>query len=96
MKRIFFWLLKRYSTTETERLEIIKVLDEGVSNTYHEQTIYGNVYNHFIEFVMGNPFINKLVQQNDTDGLKMIKKGIENSFDKAVQFIEEETKQNEF
>ena len=57
MKTIFKYLLKRYSQTEKGRIEIMRFMDDKVSDNYREQTLYGNVYNYFIEFVVANPFI---------------------------------------
>lgn len=94
MKYIFYWLLKRYSHTEKQRIEILKVLDDKVSSNYSEQTMFGNVYNYFIEFVLSNSFINRCVIENDKESLKMIKSGIEKTFDETILYIikEEENK----
>lgn len=48
MKRLFMYLLKRYSTTEKERIEILQVLEDNVLGDYYEQNSFGNVYNSFI------------------------------------------------
>lgn len=90
MKRIFFWLLKRYSSTEEERLEILSTLQESVTNSYREQTVFGNVYNANIEFIISNKFIKKLVKNNDTISINMVKSGLSNSFDESIEFIKNE------
>lgn len=90
MKKIFLFLLKQYSKSEKERLEIHSVLNEQVQETYREQTIYGNVYNANIEFIMGNDFIKKLVKENDQQGLSMIKNGLNESVTKGIEFIKAE------
>jgi len=90
MKKIFFWLLKIFSKTEQERLEIHKVLNEQVSNTYREQNVYGNVYNAHIEFIMANEFIKKLVKENDEKALKAIDIGLQEAFTKSLQYIQNE------
>ena len=90
MKRLFFWLLNHYSKNETQRIEILKILDDKVCNEYSEQTPYGNVYNHFIEFVMANPFVIQLVKENDKKALSVVKQGINNSFDEAIGYIKNE------
>ena len=90
MKRIFFWLLKRYSSTEEERLEILSTLQESVTNSYREQTVFGNVYNANIEFIISNKFIKKLVKNNDTISISMVKSGLSNSFDESIEFIKNE------
>ena len=87
MKRIFLFLLRRYSKTEKERLQIHSILNEKVEDNYREQTTFGNVYNSNIEFVIGNDFIKKLVKENDEQGIEMIKSGLNNSVLKGIEFI---------
>jgi hypothetical protein len=90
MKTIFLWLLKKYANTENGRIEIMRIMDDKVSDNYNEQTLYGNVYNYFIEFVMANPFVVKCTLQKDKESLRILKSGIEKSFDEAVGYIEKE------
>ena len=90
MKRLFFWLLNHYSQTESQRIEILKILDEKVCNDYSEQTTYGNVYNFYIEFIMANKFVIQLVKENDKKALTIVKRGISNSFDESVGYIKNE------
>lgn len=90
MKKIFLWLLNKYSSNEKGRVEIMRFMDEKVSRNYSEQTPYGNVYNYFIEFVMANNFIVKRVLKEDVESVGILKKGINNSFDEAVGFIKNE------
>lgn len=90
MKKLFFWLLKRYSKNEKARWEIHKVLNENVSSEYPEQTVYGNVYNSYIEFVMANEFIRKIVKEKDETSIKMIELGIADSFETSICFIRNE------
>lgn len=92
MKKLFYWMLKRYSQTEKGRINIIRILDEQVQEEYCEQTIYGNVYNHFIEFAMANPFIVKCALRKDEEALDMLKKGIDSAFDRSVEYIQKEMK----
>jgi len=90
MKTIFIWLLKKYANTEKGRIEIMRIMDDKVSDNYNEQTLYGNVYNYFIEFVMANPFVVKRTLQKDNESLRILKSGIEKSFDEAIGYIEKE------
>lgn len=90
MKQVFKYLLRKYSKSEKGRIEIMRMMDEEVCKVYNEQTLYGNVYNYFIEFVMANPFIVKCVFKNDVDSVKIIKGGIASSFDEAICYIEKE------
>lgn len=87
MKKLFLFLLRRYSKAEKERLQIIKVLNDKVSDNYREQTMFGNVYNSNIEFIMANEFINKLVKEKDSDSLKIVETGLTHSYWEAVGFI---------
>lgn len=90
MKTIFFWLLRKYSKTEHDRLNIHKVLNEQVNSTYNEQTPYGNVYNAHIEFVMANEFIKKLVRESDENDLKAIDNGLQTAYVKSLEYIKNE------
>lgn len=74
MKRIFLWLLKKYANTEKGRIEIMHIMDDKVSDNYSEQTLYGNVYNYFIEFIMANPFVVKCTLQKDKKKFANVKK----------------------
>jgi hypothetical protein len=42
MKTIFIWMLRKYANTEKGRIEIMRVMDEKVSDSYSEQTLYGS------------------------------------------------------
>ena len=86
MKKLFFWLLKKYTRTEKQRLEVFSRLHESVSETYSEQTPFGNVYNANIEFIMASPLIKKLVKDSrrgssysESYELNMIKNGLSTS-----------------
>ncbi len=56
MKKLFFWLLKKYTRTEKQRLEVFSRLHEAVSETYSEQNQFGNLYNANIEFIMASAY----------------------------------------
>ncbi len=90
MKRIFIYLLKKYSRREAGRLEILKVLHEGVREEYSEQTGYGNIYNFFVEFAMSNNIIVDVVKKGELDNFEMIRRGISNSYNQAAIYIEKE------
>lgn len=83
-------LLKKCSNSEKGRIEILRVMDDRVSNNYSEQTLYGNVYNYFIEFIMANSFVVKCTLQKDKESVAILKSGINNSFDEAISYIEKE------
>ena len=88
MKKLFFFLLWKYSKTESQRMEIYKELWYQVKNEYNEQTAFGNVSNMNIEVLMSNPFFVNRVRLGDAEQLKMLKNGLADSFDKSVYIIE--------
>lgn len=90
MKKLFLYLLKKYSKTEEQRLEILNVLNSQVINEYTEQTIFGNVYNSNIEFIMSHDFIRTLIEENRTEELDMIKEGLKISTEEAMKYIKNE------
>jgi hypothetical protein len=90
MRKLFIYLLRKYSKTEQDRLKILSELDNSIYEEYHEQTTFGNVYNFFIEFVMSNEFIKKRVSENDTTSLDMTKQGIIEAYDEAIGYIKKE------
>ena len=90
MKRLFFYLLRRYSWTEKQRMEIYSRLWESVTDQYSEQSGFGNVYNMNIEFLMANPIIISLVGKKDKRGITAIKKGLNNSFNEAIGYVDQE------
>jgi len=90
MKRLFFYLLRRYSWTEKQRMEIYSRLWESVTDQYSEQSGFGNVYNMNIEFLMANPVIISLVGKKDKGGINAIKRGLNNSFNEAIGYVDQE------
>lgn len=87
MKKLFFFLLWKYSKTESQRMEIYKELWYQVKNEYNEQTAFGNVYNMNIEVLMSNPFFASRVQLGTQEQLNMLKQGLADSFDESVEII---------
>ena len=90
MSWLFNRLLRKHSRNESGRLKIHQVLQEQVREEYNEQTIPGNVYNNQLEVIMSNKMVQKAVHREDAERLKMVKKGVDNAFDKALVFIENE------
>jgi hypothetical protein len=88
MKRLFLFLLKRYSQTEEERLEIYDMLYKQTCETYNEQTPFGNVFNANIEFVMGNNFVQKLVKENNEKALELIISNINGGANAGILFLQ--------
>ena len=90
MKRLFFYLLRKYSWTEKQRMEIYSRLWESVTGEYREQNGFGNVYNMNIEFLMANPVIISLVEKKDRRGISIIKRSLNKSFDEAIGYVDQE------
>ena len=87
MKKLFLYLLRKYSTTEAERMEIYRQLWLNTKNEYNEQTSFGNVYNMNIEMLMANPFFESRVMLGEDEHLRMLKEGLAKSFDRSVEFV---------
>lgn len=90
MKKLFLFLLRKYSKSEKERMEIYKELWYQVKSEYSEQTAFGNVYNMNIEVLMANPFLQSCVHTENLERVQVLKTGLNNSFDEAVDFIKKE------
>ncbi len=87
MKKLFLFLLRRYSNTEAQRMEIYRELWYKTKEEYNEQTAFGNVYNMNIEVLMSNPFFESRIMLGEKEDLQMLKQGLSNSFDESVEFI---------
>lgn len=90
MKRLFLFLLGKYSNTEKERIEILAVLHEKVRDTYTEQTVFGNVYNFFIEFVMANDVIKRYTYS--AEDMRVLKRGMSSAFDEVIRYNKPEVR----
>ena len=90
LKKILFFLLRKYTNTETERLQIYRQLWDKVCEEYNEQTTFGNVYNMNTEVLLSNPFFIKICKEENKDYLEMLKRGLLESFDNSVEFAKKE------
>ena len=81
--------LNKYSKTEEDRNEILKVLQDKVCEDYPEQTVYGNLYNFHIECIMSNELVNQLVGEEDEIELDRVEKGLSNSYRNALIYIQD-------
>jgi hypothetical protein len=88
IKKIFLFLLRKYSKSEEERIEIYKVLLDKTSDTYNEQTVFGNVYNAHIEFIMSSGLVKKLIRKQDLHSLQMIGSGLKKAYEQALMFLD--------
>jgi hypothetical protein len=87
MKRLLLFLLRKYSDTEAQRMEIYRELWYKTKEEYNEQTAFGNMYNMNIEVLMSNPFFESRVILGQDEHLKMLKEGLGKSFDESIEFI---------
>ena len=90
MKRLFFFLLRKYSSTEAQRIKIYRELWHKLRDEYSEQNALGNVYNMHVEVLLSNPFFEGRVLSKDDYSLKILKSGLDKSFDLSVEFISKE------
>lgn len=91
MKKIFKYLLKKYSKTEKDRLEILEEIWNGILHTYNEQTYPGNISNMQIEIFMSNPYVRYASASFDTETLDMIKTITLNAVDESIDFLQKES-----
>lgn len=89
MKKLFLYLLRKYTKTEKERLEVYRVLHERVRNEYYEQTLPGNVYNAGIEFVLSCDFISHICKNNNELAMNSIKIIINDSVLEGLKILKE-------
>ena len=86
MKRLFLFLLRKYSKTESQRMEIYQELwyqtksESGVD-------AFDNMYNMNTEVLMANPFFVSRVELGQDEHLRMLKQGLADSFDESVEFV---------
>jgi hypothetical protein len=91
MRRLFLYLLKKYSRNEKDRVVIYQQLWDRVQEEYKEQTSYGNVYNMNIEVLMSIPFIQGCLERKDAAAhIQMLKSGLYDSFDRGMKYIQKE------
>jgi len=85
MKKLFLFLLRKYSQTESQRMEIYRELWYQTKSDYREANVFENINNMNIEVLMSNPFFKRRVELGDVKYLKWIKKGLEKSFDESIE-----------
>ena len=84
MKRLFLFLLRKYSKTESQRMEIYTELWYQTKSEHNEATAFENVYNVNVEVLMSNPFFVNRVKIGDDKGLQKLKEWLDNSFEDGV------------
>ncbi len=75
-KKIFLYLLKKFSRTEEERQVVLKQLWAGVLREYNEQTYTGNIYNFQIEIMLSNDFVKMVSTLEDERTLDRIRASV--------------------
>ena len=90
MKKIFFWLLRQYSVIEAERIAIHEVLNEQIQIEYSDLPAeHNSIYDHYIEFLMGIPYLKWCVRKQKFNEINEIKNGLYSKFDDALRYIHE-------
>ena len=84
MKKLFVFLLRKYSKTESQRMEIYQELWYQTKSEHNEATAFENVYNVNVEVLMSNPFFVNRVKIGDDKGLQKLKEWLDNSFEDGV------------
>ena len=85
MKKLFLFLLRKYSKTESQRMEIYTELWYQTKSEYNKATAFENVYNMNVEVLMSNPFFKSRVMLGQYEDLKNLKEGLGNSFNTSVE-----------
>jgi len=88
MKRLFLFLLRKYSKTESQRMEIYKELwyQTKVESNFGVDA-FDNMYNMNTEVLMSNPFFVSRVILGQDEHLRTLKEGLSKSFDESVEFV---------
>jgi hypothetical protein len=78
MKKIFLFLLKIYTKTEIERIEVYKKLHNN------------NIYNSYTEFLMAQDIIKEIAVKDDFVSSEIVKSGLEKSYYEALDNLKKE------
>jgi len=79
-------MLKEYSKTESQRMEIYQELWYQTKSEYDEATAFENMYNMNTEVLMSNPFFVSRVIVGQDEHLRMLKEELGKSFDESIEF----------
>ena len=85
MKKLFLFLLRKYSKSESQRIEIYQELWYQTKSEYDEATAFENMRNMNIEVLMSNPFFVSRVVIGQDEHLRMLKEGLGKSFDESIE-----------
>ena len=90
MRKLFYYLLKKYSTLEKDRAYIIQYLEQKVCSEYTEQTFNGNFYILFIEYYISNDWLQERVEKNDNISLHQLRTLVNSAFADSIDIIKNE------
>lgn len=90
LKKLFKYLLKKYTRSEKDRIEVIEELWDGVLYNYNEQTYPGNIRNMQIEIMMGNPYIRFAACSYDNPSIQLLKMNMEIAVDESIEYLKSE------
>ena len=85
MKRLFLFLLRKYSKTESQRMEIYQELWYKTKHEYNGVDAFDNMYYMNIEVLMSNPFFESRVMIGQDEHLRTLKEGLGKSFDESIE-----------
>ena len=86
-KRLFLYLLKKYTKTEKGRLEVYKELNNQSCMEYHESSGFNNFYKSYLEFIMANWLVEHLVINKMDESFKNLKLGVINVLEEGIQIL---------
>jgi hypothetical protein len=89
-KLIRRFILRSLLRDEKGRMELQRMLQNAVGEEYREQTVPGNIYNNFIEFIMSNESLRKAVKDGDMKYVDMVNRGITKEYYQAINYINKE------
>jgi len=85
MKKLFLFLLRKYSKTESQRMEIYQELWYQTKSEYNATTAFENMRNMNIEILTSTPFFVSRVALSQYEDLKNLKEELGKSFDESTE-----------
>ncbi len=89
-KLIRRYVLRSLLSSEKGRMKLHQMLQQSVNEEYGEQTIPGNIYNNFIEFVMSNKSLRDAIKRGDLQYIDMVYSGLTSTYYEGITFIKKE------
>lgn len=82
--------MRKYTKTESGRIEVYKKLHDSLSEEYDEQTPIGNIYNSYIEFLMAQDIVKDIATKDDFVSNEILRSGLQKSYYEALDFLKKE------